>query len=405
MDIYGRRLAFILASFSLLALRFASLGAEPAAIPPSLVFFGWDGAQREHVKDLMTAGKLPVLSALVRDGSWVDVDIDGATDTKAGWTELFTAYGPEITGVFDNGRYGPIPAGYTIFERYKARWGSAAAAAAIIAKKGHLGGYSPGTRIEITPRIEALAEEYGAALKKAASGKAKGSVTSKAASRASLRSLGKLPQGVAPYLSEIATLLKAKPGSKALDKAHAADAVGAGARIETAADGRRFFIQPGEPYLYTHTALDDWEIGLETNEAVGDRALAAIERYTGRPLLLFVHFAVVDHQGHRFGENSAQYEDALIDCDAWTGKILEALAKVGRLPGTPVFLSADHGFDEGLNSHKDAPSVFLASNLVGLEPDGRTVDRRDVAATMMDVLGLGPGAGEPALEGESLIPR
>jgi hypothetical protein len=107
-------------------------------------------------------------------------------------------------------------------------------------------------------------------------------------------------------------------------------------RIESDASGRCAFVIPGEPYYYTHNAQDEWQIGLETNEAVGAKALEAIQRYSWRPLLIFVHFAVVDHQWHKFGENSKEHEEALISCDTWTGKIMEALKKTGRLPAAPA---------------------------------------------------------------------
>jgi len=88
--------------------------------PPTqnILLIGWDGTQRKHLLELLQAGKLPNLKKLIDKGNFINIHISsGETDTKAGWAKILTGYGPEITGVYNNFTYQPIPKGYTIFER------------------------------------------------------------------------------------------------------------------------------------------------------------------------------------------------------------------------------------------------------------------------------------------------
>jgi hypothetical protein len=87
----------------------------------------------------LSRGELPNLMKLASEGALVAIDIYRTTDTKAGWTQILTGYEPEVTGVFSNGRYQPIPKGYTIFERLKGFFGKDKfITAAVIGKKGNV---------------------------------------------------------------------------------------------------------------------------------------------------------------------------------------------------------------------------------------------------------------------------
>jgi len=374
----------------------AASPAQGAAPAPSLVLFGWDGARRERVRELLSRGELPNLARLAAAGSMVDIDVDTKTDTKAGWTEILTGCGPERTGVYSNAIYRAIPEGLTVFERYKAAYGAAASAVAVMGKKGHLGGTADEVRIEIDANVLDLVERYRQAFARAAGG------TPLERSHAALKAIGarSLPPDspLRANLPLIAVLLR----KGATDRATGADTKGAGARIETAPDGKRFFVLPAEPYHLSWRALDEWLPGLGSNDSVGAKALEMISKYAGKPLLLFVHFADVDHQGHAHGESSAAYTAALRSCDQWTGRILEELGRRGYLPGMSVYLVPDHGFDPGARSHSSAPTIFLASTDRSIVRGG---NRRDVGTTLMAALSLAPGPGEPALDGRSLLGR
>ncbi len=101
----------------------------------------------------------------------------------------------------------------------------------------------------------------------------------------------------------------------------------------------------------------------------------------------------------RAGEDSQEYTDGIISDDYWTGKVIARLKALGLSGKTAVYITADHGFDEGLKSHADAPYVFLATTDKGVQRRGL---REDIAPTIYDRLGLDPGAMSPALDGHSL---
>jgi len=65
----------------------------------NIIVIGWDAAERSRTKELLKKGELPNLAALIREGKLLDIDVvTGATDTKAGWTQLLTGYVPEKPG-------------------------------------------------------------------------------------------------------------------------------------------------------------------------------------------------------------------------------------------------------------------------------------------------------------------
>ena len=56
------------------------------------------------------------------------------------------------------------------------------------------------------------------------------------------------------------------------------------------------------------------------------------------PTLLYVHFHEIDDMGHSYGENSAEYETALISVDHYIAQLIAALPAE-----TLVVITADHG--------------------------------------------------------------
>ncbi|MHC4819713.1 MAG: alkaline phosphatase family protein [Planctomycetota bacterium] len=311
---------------AVLALVGAVRAEEPAPESRNVILFGWDGAQREHVTQALIRGDLPTLQGIAKSGAWVEIEIEGATDTKAGWAQILTGYKPEVTGVFSNRKYQPIPKGLTIFERLPKGY----ATLAVIGKKGHVD--ADGPRKE---RLEG----------------------------------------------------KVKRGRRAADTKI----------IEE--NGVKYIVAPGKPYFHTRKAMDLFENGLKHDEVVGRRAMELLREHKERPFFLFVHFAEVDSSGHRFGENSPEYRQALISNDYWTGRILTTLKELGLTQRTLIYVTADHGFDENLKGHRAAPHVFLATNDKRVCRGGR---RQDVPATIYDALGLDPKAFDPPLDGTSL---
>jgi len=118
-----------------------------------------------------------------------------------------------------------------------------------------------------------------------------------------------------------------------------------------------------------------------------------------KPFFFFVHFAEVDHSGHKHGENSKEYNDALISNDTWTGKIIAKLRELGLYDKTLVYVTSDHGFDEDKGSHKYAPYVFLGTNDPMVKRAGM---RQDVAPTILARFGIDLSKFKPPLDGEPL---
>jgi len=114
---------------------------------------------------------------------------------------------------------------------------------------------------------------------------------------------------------------------------------------------------------------------------------------------MFVHFAESDTNGHKMGENSNEYNDALISNDLWTGRIIKKLKRLGLYDKTLVYITADHGFDEGRTTHYNAPYVFLATND---EMVSRRGLRQDVTPTILERSGVDLTKLDPPLDGISL---
>jgi len=64
------------------------------------------------------------------------------------------------------------------------------------------------------------------------------------------------------------------------------------------------------------------------------------------PDLLFIHFHDVDDQGHSYGPDSPQYEEAIIRVDSYLSQILDALPS-----NTFITIFADHGMQADLASN------------------------------------------------------
>jgi len=309
-----------------------AINPEPVASTPSpprnVILIGWDGAQRNHIKECLSREELPNLQELTSEGALVAIDILRVTDTKAGWAQILTGYEPEVTGVFKNGLYEPIPKGYTVFERLEEFFGAENfVTVAVIGKKGHVDADPPQRKVY-------------------------------------------------------------KEGDK----------VASGGEIITE-QGVKYQLIPGKPYYYTKDSMDVFVNGLYKDVVVGMKALQLLEQYKDKRFFFFVHFAEVDHQGHKFGENSKEYNDALISADRWTGRIMRKLKELNLYDKTLIYVTSDHGFDEGMKSHSDAPYIFLGTNDPMVMRRG---ERADIAPTILERFGLRLSKINPPLDGHPL---
>jgi len=329
--------------------------------PQNIILVGWDAAQRAHLHECLAKRELPTIKKLSEEGGLVDIDVvNGATDTKAGWTQILTGHNPEVTGVYSNGRYRDVPAGLSVFERLKKQFGPDFVCVAVIGKSGHCGEIN-------APFKKQLSAEDAAKLQEETKPKAEAKAKPKGEGKAELKQPGAGKQKVGKVIEE---------------------------------NGVKFLVFEGSPYYTMHKSCEVWDFGLMEDERVGKRALELLEKYKDKPLFFFVHFATVDHSGHRHGENSKEYNDALISNDAWTGKIIEKLKQLGLYDKTLVYVTADHGFDEGATGHGYAPFVFLATNDPKVKRAGM---RQDITPTVLARFGVDLGKLEPKLDGEPLI--
>ena len=346
-----KRATLIVAILSLIPVLPATIAAEDE--PRNIILFGWDGAQRDHVKESLSRRELPHLQKLIGEGIFVEIDIEGTTDTKAGWSQILSGYYPEVTGIYSNSQYQPIPKGLSIFERLEAHFGADKfITVAVMGKSGNVGAAAPKKNKATDENQSSKAGETKAARKKAAGSQAK---------QANPR---KQPQG-----------------NILVDK------------------GVRYRVIPGQPYYVAKNSMDIFENGLKEDEKVGSRAIELLEKYKNKPFFFFVHFAEVDHAGHEYGENSKEYNDALISNDLWTGRIIGKVGELGLADNTEFYITADHGFNEDEKGHSFAPYVFLATNNKKVNRNGR---RQDVAPTIMEAFGLNLSKFKPELDGVSL---
>lgn len=156
---------------------------------------------------------------------------------------------------------------------------------------------------------------------------------------------------------------------------------------------------PDKPYYNAAKSADVFRNGLGEDEDVAAQAKKMLARYKDRPFFFFVQFADADRKGHAKGENSVEYNDALITYDKLTGDIINELKKLGIYEKTIIYVTADHGFDEGSCGHSYAPYVFMSTN----DPRGiRQGFQADVTPTVLDRMGIDTGKINPPLYGKPL---
>jgi hypothetical protein len=317
--------------------------SQAADVPQGVVLIGWDGAQRNHVKEMLAADELPALAALAKDGTMVDIDVTtDATETAPGWSQILTGYFADKTGIKNDRIYQTIPEGYTIFERLKDFYGPEnIKTTAIISKTNYyLGADKP----------------------------------------------FKIPYGEWRKIQEqLKKIDDNKPGPNELQ----------GGIIVR--ENRNIFVQmPGGPYLNAKKHLELFVNGLMLNEKVAAQAMDQLEQYKGKRFFIFVHFIQPDKAGHKYGENSQEYSNGIESDDLWSGKIIDKLKDLEIYDKTLVYIAVDHGFDEDKTSHSYAPFIFLATNDKKVNRNGT---REDIAPTILKRFGMDVTKIEPRLDG------
>jgi hypothetical protein len=172
----------------------------------------------------------------------------------------------------------------------------------------------------------------------------------------------------------------------------------------TAAIGSPFAIYSNQAlYANLPSQLDFLNVGDLSQDrgadVVGPLVLQFLANNIHNRFFGFFHFSDPDHIGHQYGENSIQYENGIETCDYWLGQIVSKLNSLGLSQNTLIYITSDHGFDEGAYAHLNAPYVFLATNDNNVIRDG---DEVDIAPTVYYGLGLWNQSFNPTLDGYPL---
>jgi predicted AlkP superfamily pyrophosphatase or phosphodiesterase len=156
-----------------------------------------------------------------------------------------------------------------------------------------------------------------------------------------------------------------------------------------------------EPFALARASITVWDGDrVRLARVIGKRAIRYVQRYASKGrFFLFVHFPDVDVAGHTDGEASTAYERALVDCDSWLGRIVEAVTEQGASDHTLMYVTADHGFDKGKKRHSAATHIFLGTN----DPQvGQAGEQRDITPTILSAMGADLTKISPRLPGEVL---
>ncbi len=309
----------------------------------NVVLVGWDGTQRARLTELLAAGQLPNLKALVAEGSLAATEVTtGATQTKPGWAEILTGYSAPRLGITRNRDYKPIPAGYTVFERLKKLFGPANIATVFLsAKVNNLGARGPH-------------EICGNCI-----------------------SRGSVHEKTRWWDKKSVTTSETKDGKPPV-----------------------WVLREGEPYFNTVKSVDLYLTALGPAENMDRKALTALDKYRGRRFFAFFHFEEPDEQGHLYGESSKEYGEAIRTADRGLGEIVRKLKALGLYQRTDIYVTTDHGMDEGGFEHSKAPDTFLATNCRRKLNNG---DRKDITPTILDGYGIDLKGITPPLDGRSLF--
>jgi LysM repeat protein len=120
--------------------------------------------------------------------------------------------------------------------------------------------------------------------------------------------------------------------------------------------------------------IDYWRVSHQPQSCVTDNALAFIRAQAAGRFFLWIHYREPDSVGHGYGENSAEYTQALVIDDAELGRLVSELHARGIMGDTVLLLTTDHGFNEGGMQHDtctaDTKNLFLAVSTRGAALSG-----------------------------------
>lgn len=105
-------------------------------------------------------------------------------------------------------------------------------------------------------------------------------------------------------------------------------------------------------------------VDLQTNSSDDEIANTAVKYWTENdPIMTFLHFDSVDHEGHSTGYQKEKYYEALKNVDRDVGVVYDALESLGYLDDTLFVILTDHGgvgTNHGGTSAKEMNCTYIA---------------------------------------------
>jgi len=155
-------------------------------------------------------------------------------------------------------------------------------------------------------------------------------------------------------------------------------------------------------FPYAHLDVDFWYAADTSASQVTDQAVNFIHNYSQKNFFLFIHYREPDLAGHSYGENSLNYDNALIECDTELGRVLSTLEAEGIGDSTAIVVTTDHGFQENGYGHispawgadNGDPALYttwIACNTGTVDITNAVNnywDQNDVAPTIYDLIGI-----------------
>jgi LysM repeat protein len=140
---------------------------------------------------------------------------------------------------------------------------------------------------------------------------------------------------------------------------------------------------PLPPLSNARSEIDYWKVGEQPQAWVTDSALQFIQAHANSRFFLWIHYKEPDTLGHKLGENSADYSQAMVIDDQQLGRLIRDLQARGIEDQTLVILTTDHGFNEGGTQHDtcsaDTKDLFLAASRSGTGLFGCIRSQTDIA--------------------------
>ncbi|HYB98577.1 MAG TPA: alkaline phosphatase family protein [Candidatus Limnocylindrales bacterium] len=140
-----------------------------------------------------------------------------------------------------------------------------------------------------------------------------------------------------------------------------------------------------------------------TGTAANEQLFPLLQSLAGSPFFAFQHQKGIDWSGHRIGDGSPQYREAMMHADDRLAELLEELERLGE-GDTDVYVTTDHGFQGRTHLGRVRRSVartWFASRKRDLRCFARG-DVLDVAPTVLHAFGIDP-ASEGDLGGRSFL--